>query len=128
MRKITINLNHVAHNLSSFRKLVNSTSKTVKIMGVVKADAYGHGMVEVARKIESEGVDYIGVADLAEAQTLRAAGITSRILAWLHDPEDDFVAAIKHDIDVAVFFPELNAEKSYTFAKVKCSCFEMIFI
>ena len=102
MRKITINLNHVAHNLSSFRKLVNSTSKTVKIMGVVKADAYGHGMVEVARKIESEGVDYIGVADLAEAQTLRAAGITSRILAWLHDPEDDFVAAIKHDIDVAV--------------------------
>ena len=71
-------------------------------MGVVKADAYGHGMVQVARKIEAEGVDYLGVADLAEAQTLRAAGLTSRILAWLHDPEDDFVSAINHEIDVAV--------------------------
>jgi len=102
MRKLTIDLNNVAHNLSTMRKLVNSAGKSVKVMGVVKADAYGHGMVEVARKIESEGVDYIGVADLAEAQTLRAAGITSRILAWLHDPEDDFVSAVKHDIDITV--------------------------
>ncbi len=102
MRKLTIDLNNVAHNLDTMRKLVNSTGKKVKVMGVVKADAYGHGMVQVARKIEAEGVDYLGVADLAEAQTLRAAGLTSRILAWLHDPEDDFVLAIKHDIDVAV--------------------------
>jgi alanine racemase len=84
------------------RKLVNSTDKQVKVMGVVKADAYGHGMLQVAKRIEAEGVDYIGVADLAEAQTLRVAGIKTRILAWLHDPADDFVSAIKHGIDVAV--------------------------
>jgi alanine racemase len=102
MRKLTINLNHVAHNLDTMRKLVNSAGKHVKVMGVVKADAYGHGMLQVARKIEAEGVDYIGVADLAEAQTLRSAGIKTRILAWLHDPQDDFVSAIKHEIDVAV--------------------------
>jgi alanine racemase len=102
MRKLTIDLNNVAHNLDTMRKLVNSSGKKVKVMGVVKADAYGHGMVQVARKIEAEGVDYLGVADLSEAQTLRAAGLTSRILAWLHDPQDDFVSAIKHDIDVAV--------------------------
>ncbi|MFZ4117058.1 MAG: alanine racemase [Rhodoluna sp.] len=102
MRKLTIDLNKVAHNLDTMRKLVNSSGKQVKVMGVVKADAYGHGMVQVARRIEAEGVDYIGVADFAEAQTLRAAGISSRILAWLHDPQDDFVSAIKHDIDIAV--------------------------
>jgi len=102
MRKLTIDLNNVAHNLDTMRKLVNSSGKQVKVMGVVKADAYGHGMLQVARKIEAEGVDYIGVADLAEAQTLRLAGIKTRILAWLHDPQDDFVSAIKHEIDVAV--------------------------
>ena len=102
MRKLTIDLNNVAHNLDTMRKLVNSSGTQVKVMGVVKADAYGHGMLQVARKIEAEGVDYLGVADLEEAQTLRSAGITSRILAWLHDPQDDFVSAIKHEIDVAV--------------------------
>ena len=102
MRKLTINLNNVAHNLDTMRKLVNSSGNQVKVMGVVKADAYGHGMLQVARKIEAEGVDYLGVADLREAEALRSAGITSRILAWLHDPQDDFVSAIKHEIDVAV--------------------------
>lgn len=102
MRKLTIDLNNVAHNLDTMRKLVNSSGNHVKVMGVVKADAYGHGMLQVARKIEAEGVDYLGVADLREAEALRSAGITSRILAWLHDPEDDFVSAIKHEIDVAV--------------------------
>ncbi len=102
MRKLTIDLNNVAHNLDTMRKLVRSSGNHVKVMGVVKADAYGHGMLQVARKIESEGVDYLGVADLREAEALRSAGITSRILAWLHDPEDDFVSAIKHEIDVAV--------------------------
>lgn len=102
MRKLAINLNNVAHNLDAMRMLVNSSGNQVKVMGVVKADAYGHGMLQVARKIEAEGVDYLGVADLREAEALRSAGITSRILAWLHDPQDDFVSAIKHEIDVAV--------------------------
>jgi alanine racemase len=119
MRKLTIDLNNVAHNLSSMRKHI---APTVKVMGVVKADAYGHGMLQVARKIEAEGVDYIGVADLHEAQTLRSAGITSRILAWLHDPEDDFVSAIKHDIDVAVSSQEqlLRVQKAAAVAGKPC--------
>jgi alanine racemase len=122
MRKLTIDLNNVAHNLNTMRNLVNASGTQVKIMGVVKADAYGHGMLQVARKIEAEGVDYIGVADLSEAQTLRSAGITSRILAWLHDPEDDFVSAIKHDIDVAVSSKEqlLRVQKAAELASKPC--------
>ena len=118
MRKLTIDLNNVAHNLDTMRKLVNSTGKQVKVMGVVKADAYGHGMLQVARKIEAEGIDYIGVADLAEAQTLRAAGIKTPILAWLHDAQDDFSSAIKQEIDVAVSSQEqlLRVKKAATLA------------
>jgi len=99
MRKLTIDLNAVAHNLSTIRDLVGPK---VKVLGVVKADAYGHGMVQVARKLESEGIDFLGTADLTEALTLRAAGIKTRILAWLHDPQDDFVSALNRDIDLAV--------------------------
>ena len=101
MRKMIIDLNAIANNYSAMRKLVNSESP-VKVLGVVKADAYGHGMIPVARKLEAEGIDYLGVADLEEALTLRAAGITTRILAWLHDPTDNFVSAIDKDIDLAV--------------------------
>ncbi len=99
MRKLTIDLNAVAANLGTIRDLVGPS---VKVLGVVKADAYGHGMVQVAKKLEAEGIDFLGTADLTEALTLRAAGIRSRILSWLHDPEDDFVSALNHDIDLAV--------------------------
>ncbi len=101
MRKLTIDLGALANNLSTMRKLVNSDRET-KVLGVVKANAYGHGMLEVAKRLEQEGIDFLGVADLEEARTLRSAGITSRILAWLHDPSDDFVFAVKHDVDLAV--------------------------
>ncbi|NBW73103.1 MAG: alanine racemase [Microbacteriaceae bacterium] len=101
MRRLTIDLNAVASNLEVMRKLVNSDSK-VLVMGVVKANAYGHGMVQVARKLEAEGIDYLGVADVEEALTLRAAGIKTRILAWLHDPTDDFQKAVAQNIDLAI--------------------------
>jgi alanine racemase len=119
VRKLTIDLGNVAHNLSAMRKHIGPA---VKVMGVVKADAYGHGMLQVARKIEAEGVDYLGVADMSEAQTLRAAGIKTPILAWLHDPEDDFVSAIKHNIDVAVSSQEqlLRVTKAAALAGKPC--------
>jgi alanine racemase len=119
VRKLTIDLGKVAHNLSLMRKHIGPA---VKVMGVVKADAYGHGMLHVARKIEAEGVDYIGVADMSEAETLRAAGIKTPILAWLHDPEDDFVSAIKHNIDVAVSSQEqlLRVTKAAALAAKPC--------
>ena len=119
MRKLTIDLGNVAHNLAAMRRQIGPS---VKVMGVVKADAYGHGMLQVARKIEAEGVDYLGVADISEAQTLRAAGIKTPILAWLHDPEDDFVSAIKHNIDVAVSSEEqlLRVTKAAELAGKPC--------
>ncbi|MEN9753069.1 MAG: hypothetical protein RL670_760, partial [Actinomycetota bacterium] len=98
MRTLTIDLNAVAHNLRTIRERVGET----KVMAVVKADAYGHGMIEVARRLEHERVDYFGVADLDEAVQLRQAGIKTPILAWLHAPNEDFKRAAEHDIELGI--------------------------
>ena len=55
-------------------------------MAVVKADGYGHGMVQVARAAREAGADWLGVATLDEALALRAAGDTGRLLCWLTVP------------------------------------------
>ena len=98
MRVLEINLDAIATNLATMRTRAGGA----KVMGVVKANAYGHGMVEVARRLEAESVDFLGVADIAEALTLRAAGISAPILAWLHEPHETFESAIAADIDLGV--------------------------
>jgi len=63
MRELIIDLDAVAFNLGVMRARVGGAM----VCGVVKANAYGHGMIEVARKLEEAGVDYLGVADVTEA-------------------------------------------------------------
>lgn len=74
----------------------------VPIMGVVKADAYGHGLLPISRTAIKAGVSWLGVALLEEALTLRSAGITVPILAWLVPPGSNYLSAIEADIDIAV--------------------------
>ena len=74
----------------------------VDLLAVVKADAYGHGLVPVAKAALEGGASWLGVALLEEAITLRAAGITAPILAWLVPPGSDFKSAVDQDIDIAV--------------------------
>lgn len=81
-------------------EFLKKTSGT-KLLAVVKADAYGHGLVPVAQAALSAGADYLGVALLEEAVALREAGITAPILAWLVQPGSDFSQAIALDIDIA---------------------------
>jgi len=72
------------------------------LMAVVKANAYGHGLVPVASAAVSAGADWLGVALIEEAHSLRSAGITAPILAWLVPPGSDYAAAIDAQIDLAV--------------------------
>lgn len=72
-----IDLGAIRYNLRKVREIINSG---VKILGVVKADAYGHGMKDVSGVIVEEGVEYLGVASLDEARTLRNIGIRSKIV------------------------------------------------
>jgi len=71
-----INLDHLTHNLHQIRQRV----APAEIMAVVKADAYGHGAVPVARRLVAEGVRYLVVARVSEALELREAGIQQSIL------------------------------------------------
>ncbi len=75
----TIDLDALAANLRSIRDFIG---KGIKMMAVVKANAYGHGMVECSKRLEAEGVDWFGVATTEEAVELRDAGILSPILCF----------------------------------------------
>ena len=72
-----VSLDRLAHNYHALRGL---TPYGTKFMGLVKADAYGHGAVPIAQKLEELGADYLGVACLAEAVELRQAGVQTPIL------------------------------------------------
>ena len=74
----------------------------VELLAVVKADAYGHGLVPVAHAAIKGGATWLGVALLEEALTLRDAGIEVPILCWLAQPGSDFTLAAEKKIDIAV--------------------------
>jgi alanine racemase len=98
MRELLIDLDAIAANLNRMRQVAPNS----KVCGVIKANAYGHGMIPVAKRLEREGIDYLGVADLAEGLELREAGIATPILAWLHSSSEDFSAAIARNIDLGI--------------------------
>jgi len=75
---------------------------TAQLMAVVKADGYGHGLLPTARSARAGGAEWLGVAQLGEAISLRQNGIGGRLLSWLHVPGTDFGAALTHDIDISV--------------------------
>jgi alanine racemase len=78
-----INLSAIVHNL----KTVSRSVKERRVIAVVKADAYGHGCIEVSRRLIQEGVSFLAVAYTGEAISLRGAGITAPIIV-LFDSED----------------------------------------
>jgi alanine racemase len=92
-----IDLDRIATNINLLKGAEN-----FRLMAVVKADAYGHGLVEVGLAAEKSGADWLGVALLEEAITLRTHGVRAPILAWLVPPGSDFRKAVSHDIDIAV--------------------------
>lgn len=98
MRRIEVDLGAIKHNYLELKnKLQNK-----ELIAVVKANAYGHGMHEVANALESVGVDALATADLDEALELRAGGIKSRLMCWLVLPTDDFAQAKELDIEIGV--------------------------
>jgi alanine racemase len=96
--EIVVDLAAIRHNVRTLRALTGVPSMTV-----VKANGYGHGLVEVARAARQAGSEWIGVATIAEALALRAAGDRGRLLCWLTMPEDDWAAAIDADVDVTAY-------------------------
>ncbi len=98
MREAVVDLGAIRANVAALRVAVGDAA----VMVVVKADAYGHGAVPVARAAVQGGAAWLGVADLDEALALRAAGVDAPLLAWLHAPQADFRAATDAGIDIGV--------------------------
>lgn len=97
-REARIDLDAIEHNT----RLLRERAGTAHTMAVVKADGYGHGAVESARAALRGGADHLGVVDLVEALALRSAGITAPVLAWIHDPQPDFAAAVAADVELGL--------------------------
>src|SRR5690554_121640 len=97
----------IAHvNLAAIRENIQLLKQHVapaRVMAVVKANAYGLGMEEVAKAALDGGADALGVVTVDEALRLRAAGFSEvPILCWLLLPDSDFAAAIKQKVTIAV--------------------------
>ena len=87
---------------NNYHKLREHVGADVKFLGVVKADAYGHGAVMVSRKLQEMGADYLAVSSIDEAMELRLNGITMPILILGHTPKEQVPRLLKYNITQAV--------------------------
>jgi alanine racemase len=100
-----IDLEAIRDNVRRLRSRVGGRS----VMAVVKADGYGHGILQSAAAARAGGADWLGVAVIEEALALRAAGDTGPILSWLAAPGEDYSLALKADVQVSAYsVPQLT--------------------
>ncbi|NDL67577.1 alanine racemase [Anaerotalea alkaliphila] len=95
-----INLDNIVHNLGQIKAHVRPGCK---VMGVIKADGYGHGAMAVANVLMEEGVDYLGVAMIHEAVALRKYKVHLPILVLGYTVEEHLPDLVKYDIIQTVF-------------------------
>ncbi|MGA6163692.1 alanine racemase [Amycolatopsis magusensis] len=98
--EVRVDLDHLRHNLALLAG--RAAPSGAATMAVVKAAAYGHGAVPVARAALEAGATWLGTCSLAEALTLRAAGIQASMLAWLDPADTDFTPAIEAGVDLGL--------------------------
>ena len=102
-----------------FKKAIeNDESNFRSYLGVVKANAYGHGAIQIAAKLEKLGADYLAVATFDEAQELRCNGINIPILVLGYTPVDFTEALIEYNITQAVF--DFDKAKAYSAEAMRC--------
>ncbi|MBI4232438.1 alanine racemase [Candidatus Peregrinibacteria bacterium] len=106
-----VNLGAFRHNFSAVQRHISTSTK---ILAVVKADAYGHGAVAIAKEAFAAGAIMVGVGDSSEALELRESGITGPILILGAIIEEEIPRVIKYDIATTIhsvdFLPRLNQE------------------
>jgi len=95
---IELNLKNMTWNLSQIRKTAR-----VKVMAVIKANAYGHGLVEVGKHLEKNGIDFLMVGKLQEALLLREKGVSAPILNFGPFCSEDAEKIIQSNISQSVF-------------------------
>jgi alanine racemase len=112
---IEIDLDAIAYNIKQIKKKLSTETK---VMAVVKADGYGHGSIQVAKKALEAGADYLAVALLEEAIKLRKASITAPILVLGWVPPESAVEACNNEITLTFFQKEwLDEVSTYSLPK-----------
>lgn len=106
-----VDLRYIQHNVAEIQKMI---PKSTKIMGVVKANAYGHGDVAVSKSLRACGVDFFAVSSIDEALNLRNAGITEAILILGYTPNQHFHYLHEYDIiQTLLSYEYANALSAY---------------
>jgi len=100
---ITVDLKAIDFNIKQFRRLINPETK---IMAIVKANAYGHGLFEVARQSLKSGADYLGVISAEEALLLRKHGILQPILVLGAVTKDEVAPLIRNKVALSLYSEE----------------------
>jgi alanine racemase len=105
-----INLSAIAHNVRQIKSLLQ---KDTQLCAVVKADAYGHGAVPVARAVLEAGASQLAVAILGEGIELRQSGITAPILILGYTPPEQAPLVVMHDLTQTLFSREMTIALSH---------------
>ncbi len=98
-----ISLDNLKHNVQQIKNKLNDN---VKLCGIVKANAYGHGVEEIATNLVEQGVDYLAVAFIDEAVELRLCGFDQPILILGNTPEDTAEQVVEYNITASVYNTE----------------------
>ena len=110
-----VDLDALAHNYERIRRHVGEKTK---LLGVIKADAYGHGAVPVAKELEALGASYLAVSNIDECEEARRGGVTLPVLMLGFTPADQAERILELDMTQAV--QSLDIAKAFSAAAVKC--------
>ena len=109
-----INLDNLRYNFTQIRDHVKAIMPEAKVLGVVKADAYGHGAVQAATVLRDAGADFFAVATIGEGVELREAGVTLPILVLGYVGDAD--AALLAEYDIAAALCDTDTAKAFSAA------------
>ena len=110
-----VDLDALAHNYERIRRHVGEKTK---LLGVIKADAYGHGAVPVAKELEALGASYLAVSNIDECEEVRRGGVTLPVLMLGFTPADQAERILELDMTQAV--QSIDIAKAFSAAAVKC--------
>ncbi len=103
LQRVEVSRSALIHNLNQFRRLLGPRRR---LLAVVKANAYGHGLAEVSRIVLAAGADWLGVNSLEEGVTVREAGVNAPVLVLGYVPLDALAEAVAHDLRFIVYNEE----------------------
>ena len=114
---VEIDLNQIKNNYLIYKSYLLNNQQ---VMAVVKADAYGHGDVEVAHTLSDLGVENFAVSNIYEAEKIRKSGIKGQVLILGYTPEESIKRVFENDITQAVLSEEYADMLVKTGINVKC--------